>query len=165
MKNADNLWWLLPNQLAGMSMPFVQMKRRMDVGGALQAFDDDLPLLFNAGVRAVVCLLNMPSDQKVYESAGFEFLCLLIVDGSAPTFEQAEKFIEFSRNSIAPERAVAVHCHAGLGRTGTMLAAYLIAHECSAQGAINNVRAVESGAIETSVQVEFLNQFESRFRE
>ena len=78
------LWWVIPGALAGMPMPFVHLDRRMNLGGDLNAHEDDLPLLYSAGVRAVVSLLNIPSDASVYESAGFAFLCLPVPDGGAP---------------------------------------------------------------------------------
>src|SRR5580693_2219143 len=89
------LWWVIPNVLAGMPMPYIHLDRRMAGGGGLTAFDDELPVLYSAGVRAVVSLLNIPSDASVYESAGFAFLCLPVPDGGAPTFEQTEEFVRF----------------------------------------------------------------------
>jgi hypothetical protein len=80
MTNAGNqnlLWWVIPDVLAGMPMPFIHLDRRMNQGGPLTAYEDDLPVLYSAGVRAVVCLLNIPTDAPVHESAGFAFLCLL----------------------------------------------------------------------------------------
>src|SRR5213594_3320997 len=71
-------------------------------------------------------------DAAVYESAGFAFLCLPIPDGHAPTMEQAPEFVRFVNEQRKIQRPVAVHCEAGLGRTGTMLAVYLIAQGQSA---------------------------------
>jgi atypical dual specificity phosphatase len=119
------LWWVIPGVLAGMPMPFIQPERRMAGGGALTAFDDELAALHSAGVRAVVSLLNIPSDASVYSSAGFSFLCLPVPDGGAPTMEQAEEFVRFVTEQRAAQRPVGVHCEAGLGRTGTVLATYL----------------------------------------
>jgi atypical dual specificity phosphatase len=70
------LWWIISGVLAGMPMPFIHAERRLNGGGALDAYDDELPILYNAGVRAIVSLLNIPSDASVYQSAGFDFLCL-----------------------------------------------------------------------------------------
>src|SRR5258705_10240871 len=93
---ADNLlWWIIPGALAGMAMPFVHLDRRMNFGGPLTAYDDDLPVLHSAGIRAVVSLLNIPSDAAVFEAAGFAFLCLPVPDGAAPTMEQASEFVRF----------------------------------------------------------------------
>jgi len=131
----------------------------MNRGGPLNAYQDELPILYAAGIRAVVSLLNIPSDAAVYESAGFSFLCLPIPDGGAPTMEQANKFVQFMTAQKSAHRPVAVHCEAGIGRTGTMIASYLISQGDDARTAINKVRAVEPRAIETPRQIEFLENF------
>lgn len=140
-------------------MPFIHPERRMSGGGALDAFEDELSILWSTGVRAVVSLLNLSSDASVYGSAGFSFLCLPIPDGGAPTFEQADKFVRFVKAQWAENRPVAVHCEAGLGRTGTMLAVYFIAEGDTAITAIERVRSVEPAAIETARQIFFLEQY------
>ena len=153
------LWWVVPGALAGMPMPFIHPERRSNMGGPLTAYVDELPTLYTAGVRAVVSLLNIPSDAPVYESAGFAFKCLPVPDGGPPTMEQAEEFIHFVGISLADHRPVAVHCEAGLGRTGTMLATYLIFQGETVQSAIARVRSVENTAIETGRQIRFLEEF------
>src|SRR5688572_25302736 len=56
------LWWVIPKLLAGMPMPHVHLDRRLNKGGPLVAHPDDLPILHAEGIRAVVCLLNIPTD-------------------------------------------------------------------------------------------------------
>lgn len=153
------LWWVIPGVLAGMPMPFIHPDRRLNLGGPLTAFDDELQTLCSAGIHAVVSLLNIPSDKAIYESAGFAFLCLPLPDGGAPTRSQATEFVQFVSGQRKAQRPVAVHCEAGLGRTGTMLATYLIFQGESADGAVNRIRALEPAAIETPRQLQFLKEY------
>jgi hypothetical protein len=158
---SDLLWWLIPGVLAGMPMPFIHPERRMQGGGAVDAFEDELRDLHLAGVRAIVSLLNIPSDASVFASAGFAFLCLPVPNGHAPTSSQADRFLKFMAEQRTARRPVAVHCEGGLGRTGTMLAIYLIVQGDGAEAAIRRIRAVEPSAIETPRQIQFLEEFAS----
>lgn len=158
---AASLYWVIPGVLAGMPMPYVHPSRRLNQGGGLTEFEDELPELYRAGIRGVVSLLNLPSDAAVWNSAGFSFLCLPVSDGKPPTAEQVIRFTEFVETCRRDGGAVVVHCEAGLGRTGAMLAAYLVAKGESAASAIQLVRAVEPSAIETGAQIGFLHELEA----
>lgn len=58
-------------------------------------------------------------------------------------------------------RKVAVHCHAGLGRTGLAIACYMVfAGECNAADAVASVRRDRPGALQTAAQVMFVSIFE-----
>lgn len=81
--------------------------------------------LAEAGAGAVVDLraeddIAPPADWL--EGQGVEFVHMAVRDGQLPTTEQVERFVEVVRESDGP---VFVHCGAGVGRSGAMVAAYL----------------------------------------
>lgn len=161
-KHVTPLWWVEEGKLAGMPMPWLDPARRENLGGAIDAYDDEMRSLWDAGVRSVACLLNIPSDQRVYESAGFSFLCFPIANGGVPADEgEVRRFIEYAQSAPA---ALAVHCQGGIGRTGTMIAVLLMAGGASFEEAVTRVRAAQPAAIETAPQMQFLEQCEGFLR-
>jgi len=140
--------WLIPNIIGGMGCP-----------GQLRTFSEDIADLEVAGVRAVVCLLeDLPEHASCYPSV-WRHLHLPICDFNSPSLGQVRAFLEFVETCKADGRGVAVHCWAGLGRTGTMLAAYLISKGERAEKAVRRVRAYRPGSIETEDQEVFLEDF------
>ena len=123
------------------------------MGGEINAYDDDLAKLYAAGIRSVICLLNIPSDKRVYSPAGFDFLCCPIPNGDIPSDEQVDDILAFAENASSP---IAVHCEAGIGRTGTILALLLMNDGHEAADAIRLVRQAQPLAVETRKQEEFL---------
>jgi len=103
-----DLWWAVPGVLAGMSMPFVHPERHDTPGAVRDAFADELPALWDAGVRAIVCLLNMPSAAPTYSAAGFDFHLMPIADGDAPTLDQVWEFLRLlaRRRWLMPSRCI-----------------------------------------------------------
>lgn len=157
-QNHPDLWWVIDGELAGMPMPLIAFERRYQMGGPLDAFQDDLPEFYRVGIRGVVSLLNLPSDAAVYAAAGFRFACFPMANNAAPTREQARQCSQFIDACKAEHLPVAVHCEAGLGRTGTMLAAHLILHGLGFEEAVSRIRSRQPAAIESKAQMQFLHE-------
>ncbi|MGI5819927.1 MAG: dual specificity protein phosphatase family protein [Armatimonadota bacterium] len=56
--------------------------------------------------------------------------------------------------------AVGVHCLAGLGRTGTLIACYLVTRGLSAEDAIAQVRRARPGSVQTELQEKAVERWE-----
>ena len=137
-----NVWWLLPEKLAGMSRPQLE----------------DLPELKKAGIEGIVSVMDEPSGIKEYQEECFQALWLPITGGKLPTVEQVKQFANFAESIIEDDRAVVVHCTSGNRRTGTLLAAYLIAKGENPQQAIALVQKARPTAELREAQQNFLFQ-------
>ena len=125
-----------------------------------QAALDDLEWVKAQGVRDLVTLTERPADPEHLEATGVEALHIPVEDQRAPALEQLAQFVEHVDMMLANNRPVAVHCLAGIGRTGTFLASYLVHCGAGAEDAIKEVRLRRPASIENEEQEQAVHQFE-----
>jgi len=106
----ENLWWVISKK----------------VGGVRKPTEEEIPILKESGVGAIVSVMDDPSNLDIYQSLDLPYLWLPVKGGTAPTVEQIHTLKDFidSQNNLG--HGVVIHCTSGRRRTGTFLAAYLI---------------------------------------
>lgn len=112
---------------------------------------NDLMALQIEGIGAIVSLTEHIPQPLMHET-NMRLLHLPIIDMTAPTNEQIEEFVDFVNEALDDEVAVGVHCLAGLGRTGTMIACLLVSRGTGPEAAIAQVRAARPGSVQTAAQ-------------
>ena len=153
----DRFYWLVEDALAGCSRPGGTDGRGQ--AHTTDRLDEDLDWLKQQGIGAVLSLTETPLVEEALARHDLESLHEPVDDFHAPTPAQLMRALEFIDWQRAQGRGVAVHCLMGQGRTGTVLAAYLIRAGSSAEDAIQQLRAICPGAIGTQAQEHALEDF------
>lgn len=144
-----NFSWLIPGLLGGTPRP-----------GIFKDVERDIAALKRVETKLLVTLTEeWQPDPALNARYGIETIYEPMPDLNPPTIEQAisicRRVAEFTQRG----EAAVFHCHAGKGRTGTLLASMLIWSGQSAHSAITNTRAQNSKWIESESQLAFLSEF------
>ena len=112
----------------------------------------DLAWLRRNGIDVLISLTEDPPPRRDVNDAGLMTVHIPIPDMTAPTVRQFALCVETIDRAKRSGMGVALHCAAGKGRTGTMLAGYFVAAGMTADQAIDYVRELRPGSIETPEQ-------------
>ncbi|MEO1333368.1 MAG: dual specificity protein phosphatase family protein [Myxococcota bacterium] len=145
---ADGLRWLIPDRLAGMGRP-----------GTMRELSYDLDALARHGVGYLICLEESAWNFEHYQRMGIEARHEPIVDMEPPSHEVARILVDALKGHLRDDVVCAVHCRAGLGRTGTILAAYLIDQGYSVAQAMGLLRQIHPQYVQSDVQHRFLEEW------
>ena len=122
----------------------------------------DLAWLRRQGIEVLVSLTEEPLPRHWVNEAGLMAVNVPVPDMEAPTDRQLDLLLDTIRKANSSGMGVAIHCAAGLGRTGTVLAAYFVANGMPPREAVEKVRDLRPGSVETVEQERAIERFAAR---
>ena len=137
----DQLWWVIPQHLAGVRKPT----------------EPELSELRSGGIKALVSLLSDDSNLDLYKKNAIPHIWVPIIGGTAPSLDQLDAIAAFVETQHQLGHAVAIHCSSGRRRTGTVLAALLIKQGNSYKTALDIVLTANPVVELRDAQLTFLN--------
>jgi len=145
----DNFSWIIEEKLAGSAIPTSK---------------EEIDWIKQEGVKSIVTIREEPLEDEWIKDVNY--LHVHSNDMGIPEFSDLVNSVDFIHQRITNDEPVMVHCLAGLGRTGTILACYLIKYEdMAADDAIEKVRQERHGSIQSFSQEEIIFRFEKFVRE
>ena len=145
----DNFSWIIEEKLAGSAIPTSK---------------EEIDWIKQEGVKSIVTIREEPLEDEWIKDVNY--LHVHSNDMGIPEFSDLVISVDFIHQRITNDEPVMVHCLAGLGRTGTILACYLIKYEdMTANDAIEKVRQERHGSIQSFSQEEIIFRFEKFVRE
>jgi len=146
--------WIKKGILAGTPRP-----------GVFHDEEYDIKSLSRVEINHLITLTEPPPKElavngDLLDQYGIDNSCFPVPDMGAPTLRQAFSICKTIDQLIKKGDRVAVHCKAGMGRTGTVLCAYLIWEGDDAITALERARNIEPRWVQSEVQIAFLEAFE-----
>ncbi len=139
-----NFGWVLKDELAGSQGP---------------ASSRDPLFLHSQGVRAVIRMEERTIAADADKKLDLIDMFVPVPDFTPPELEQIQRMIEFIDQQTGEQNPVVVSCYAGIGRTGTVLACYLVHRGEEPAEAITRIRQLRPGSIQTPEQEAAVHQY------
>lgn len=131
-----------------------------------QPFKNVLQHFSERNIGLVVRLNSQLYSPSYFEALGISHLDMIFDDGTCPSLSAVRRFIRLAHETITVRKqGIAVHCKAGLGRTGCLIGAYLIyRHGFTANEVISFMRFMRPGMV-VGPQQHWLHLNQGTFRE
>ncbi|KAK8384694.1 hypothetical protein O3P69_014338 [Scylla paramamosain] len=139
-----NFSWVVPREICGSAWPETQA---------------NIDYLRSEGVGVIV---SLSVERQPHSSAKKVMDCHLIPveEFEDPSMEQITQFLDICDRARQDKKGICVHCRMGRGRTGVMLACYLIKfYSQPPSAAIRNIRLMRPGSVETYEQERAVTKF------
>ncbi|XP_070602560.1 dual specificity protein phosphatase CDC14A isoform X2 [Erythrolamprus reginae] len=148
--------WIVPGKFLAFSGP--HPKTKIENGYPLHAPEAYFPYFRKHNITTIIRLNKKIYEAKRFTDGGFEHYDLFFIDGSTPSDSILQQFLKICEEA---EGAIAVHCKAGLGRTGTLISCYIMKHyKFTHSEAIAWIRLCRPGSI-IGPQQHFLEEKQS----
>lgn len=143
-----DLTWIIAGELAAMGKPgtYTGLRREFD---ALRAL----------GILRILSLTEIPLGVGLGRLPFSRVDHLPIDDFAAPTMAELEHAVALIDDARCAGEPLLVHCYMGLGRTGTVLAAYLVSLGMEPGAAVDRIRGLRPGSIENVRQLDAVYEY------
>lgn len=117
------------------------------------------------GINSILTLTESPLPGEFFDGTGVTSTHVQMMDHAPPSQESLSRAVKHIRGEIEKGNVVLVHCLAGQGRTGSVLAAYLIEYEGrDPEEVLLHLRKVRPGSVERAQEAAVL-EFAKRLKE
>jgi atypical dual specificity phosphatase len=142
--------WVIEGQLAASGLPSSKAQLRW---------------LQSHGVDSILTLTESPLPKEWLDETKLPSKHIQMFDHAPPSQEGLEESTRYIASQTKGGQTVLVHCLGGIGRTGSVLAAYLIEHDGkTADQAIAHLRSIRPGSVE-GPQEQAVREYERRVRQ